>query len=76
MLRWNIGRVRNLTGTEIWLFIIARVMVGFGVGVLGMRYFPGFISPFGFPALLIGVLLFLIAAKGLFRPSLNDRSPL
>ncbi len=40
MLDSNAVRVKNLTGMEIWLFIIARVLAGFGLGVLGMRYFP------------------------------------
>jgi hypothetical protein len=40
MLKWNAGKVRNLSGTEIWLFIVARVLVGFGLGVLGVHYFP------------------------------------
>lgn len=33
MLDWNRSRVQNLTGTEIWLFIVGRVLVGFGLGV-------------------------------------------
>jgi len=40
MLKWNKGKVQNLTGAEIRLFIIARLLIGFGVGVLGARYFP------------------------------------
>ncbi|HEY1424461.1 MAG TPA: hypothetical protein VGF20_13490 [Candidatus Acidoferrum sp.] len=67
MLNWNAKKVKNLTGTEIWLFIVARVLIGFGAGVLGVRYFPGVISPLGFPALLVGIVLFLVAAKGLWR---------
>lgn len=67
MLKWNKGRVKNLTGTEIWLFIVARVLIGFGLGVLGVRYFPTVISQSGLPALIIGLLLFLVAAKGLVR---------
>jgi len=40
MLKWNAAKVKNLTGVEIWLFIIARVFVGFGLGVLATQYFP------------------------------------
>jgi hypothetical protein len=71
MMNWNAGKVKGLTGTEIWLFIIARVLVGFGVGVLGLRYFPEIVAPLGLPALVVGVLLFLVAAKGLWRPHSN-----
>lgn len=63
----NAVRVKNLTGMEIWLFIIARVFAGFGLGVLGMRYFPQIVGPLGFPTLVIGLILFAIAAKGLRR---------
>jgi hypothetical protein len=71
MLNRNAGKVKSLTGTEIWLFIIARVLVGFGFGVLGVRYFPKIVAPLGLPALVVGVLLFLVAAKGLWRPNSN-----
>ena len=67
MLEWNRSKVRNLTGTEIWLMIIGRVLAGFGFGVLAVRYFPQVANPLGIPALLVGTLLLLIAAKGLFR---------
>lgn len=51
----------------MWLFVIARVLAGFGLGVLAVRYFPEIAAPLGFPALKVGVLLFLIAGKGLLR---------
>ena len=69
MLNRNAERVRNLTGAEIWLFIIARVLLGFGIGVLSQQYFPRIVRTLGFPASLVGLLLFVIAAKGLWRPS-------
>jgi len=31
VLNWNAQKVRNLSGTEIWLFIVARVLIGFGL---------------------------------------------
>ena len=67
MLEWNRWKVRNLTGAEIWLMIIGRVLAGFGFGVLAVRYFPQVANPLGIPALVVGTLLLLIAAKGLFR---------
>jgi len=69
MLKWNAAKVKNFTGTEVWLFIIARVLVGFGLGVLAARYFPQVADALGIPALVVGMILFLTAAKGLFRPS-------
>jgi hypothetical protein len=71
MLNWNTGRVKSLTGAEIWLFIVARVLIGFGFGVLSVRYFPEVTSPLGLPALVVGALLFLVAAKGLSRTNPN-----
>ena len=67
MLEWNRAKVRNLTGFEIWLMIVGRVLVGFGFGVLAVRYIPQIVNPLGVPALLLGLVLVLIAAKGLFR---------
>ena len=67
MLKWNAEKVRNLTVTEIWLFIISRVLIGFGVGVVGARYFPEIVWPLGLPTLVVGLLLFVVAAKGLLR---------
>jgi hypothetical protein len=67
ILNWNQERVKRLTGTEIWLFIIARVLLGFGIGVLSSHYFPEIAGRLGVPALAVGLLLFLIAAKGLWR---------
>jgi NADH:ubiquinone oxidoreductase subunit 6 (subunit J) len=67
MLKWNAAKVKNLTGAEIWFMIIARVLIGFGLGVLATRYFPQVAEMLGIPALVIGGILFLIAAKGLFR---------
>ena len=67
MLEWNWAKVRNLTGLEIWLMIIGRVLAGFGFGILAVRYFPQVAYPLGFPALVLGLILLVIAAKGLFR---------
>jgi hypothetical protein len=69
MLNWNAKKVKNLTGTEIWLFIIGRGLVAFGLGVLAIRYFPEIVEPMGIPAIVIGLIVLLIAAKGLLRKS-------
>jgi len=71
MLNSNAGRVKNLTGAEIWLFIIGRGLAAFGVGVLAMRYFPQIAEPLGLPTIVLGLLLLVVAAKGMFR----SRSP-
>ncbi len=67
MLKWNARKVQNLTGTEIWLFILGRVLIAFAIGVLATEYFPRFVAPIALPGLVIGVILFLIAAKGFLR---------
>jgi len=72
ILKWNAGKVKNLTGTEIWLFIIARVLVGFGVGVIATQYYPRIAGAIGLPALIAGLLLFLVAARGMRSPSLSS----
>ena len=67
MLNWNVGKVKNLTGLEIWFFIVGRVLIGFGVGILFTRYDPRIAMPLGVPAVVVGLLLFVVAAKGLVR---------
>jgi hypothetical protein len=67
ILDWNSTKVKNLTGAEIWLFIVARVLIGFGAGILAYRFYPQIAGSLGWPAVLLGFVLFLIAAKGLAR---------
>lgn len=71
MLKWNSERVKNLTGLEIWLFIVARVLVGFGIGLLSSRYFPTLATPVGFSAVIVGLVLFVVATQGLRRTGSN-----
>lgn len=66
MLSWNQRKVQQLSGTEIWLFIVGRVLAAFGVGVLAPSYFPDS-RLLGWPAVAAGVLFLLVAAKGLKR---------
>ena len=61
------SRVMNLTGLEIWLFIVGRVLVGFGLGTLVIRYWPRIFAQVGTPVIVAGMLLMTIAAKELFR---------
>jgi hypothetical protein len=65
MFERNRARVTNLTGLEIWLFIVGRVLVGFGLGILVIRYWPQIFTQVGTPAIVVGFLLMTIAAKGL-----------
>jgi hypothetical protein len=67
MLEGNRQRVQNLSGREIWMFIVARVLIGFAVGVLAMLYFPAIAVYLVWPALVAGSLLFMLASKGLLR---------
>jgi hypothetical protein len=72
MLNWNAQKVKSLTGAEIWLFIIGRGLAAFGAGILSVRYLPQIAEPLGIPAVVLGLLLLVVAAKGLFRrPSPN-----
>jgi hypothetical protein len=67
MLESNRRRVQNLSGSEIWMFIVARVLVGFSIGALTMLYFPRVAVYLMWPALFVGSLLFGLASKGLWR---------
>jgi len=67
MLEGNRKRVQQLTGIELWAFIAARVLLGFALGVFAVVYFPRIAIHLAWPALILGALLFVVAAKGLFR---------
>ncbi len=67
MLEQNRSRVQNLSGLEIWLFIIGRVLVGFGLGILAVIYLPGTFSKLGLPIVIIGLVILIIASRGLLR---------
>lgn len=74
MLKVNAERVKRLSPVDIWLFIIARVLIGFGLGILAIQYFPHFARDLGVPAIGTGALLFAIASIGLFRNK-RDAAP-
>ncbi len=67
LLKWSHSKVKNLTAWEIWGFIAGRVLAGFGLGVLAMQYFPKITAPLGVPILAAGMILLIIAGKGLAR---------
>jgi hypothetical protein len=67
MLEGNRQRVQNLSGGEIWMFILARVLIAFALGVFAIEYFPTIAVYLAWPALAAGLLLFILAAKGLLR---------
>ena len=60
----NAQRVKNLTPAEIWLFIVARVLVGFGAGALLAMHYPLIVRPIALPVLVLGVLFFAAQPKG------------
>jgi peptidoglycan/LPS O-acetylase OafA/YrhL len=68
-LNWNHKKVQNLTPWEIWAFIAGRVFMSFGIGVLAMQYCPQMVSWSGVPTLVLGFVLLVVAARGLFRKS-------
>ncbi len=71
MLSWNQRKVRQLTPAEIWLFIAGRVLAAFGVGILVAAYVPQALV-LGWPAVVVGVVLLLIASKGLMRGTTGE----
>lgn len=67
MLERNRLRVQNLSGLELWFFIVGRVLVSAGLGVLAMAYFPTLARPLAWPAVVAGAVLLLLASRGLAR---------
>jgi len=75
MLKWNQEKVRRLSPGEIWLFIAGRVLAAFGAGLIVATRMPQ-AAVLGWPSLVAGVALLLLASKGLFRkPEAGDRPP-
>ena len=67
VLRWNATKVQQLTPLELWLFIVGRVLAGFGLGILAMQYWPQVFAYIGSPAALAGVACIVVALKGFRR---------
>jgi len=71
ILSWNAQRVRNLSGAEIWLFILGRGLMALGAGAfLGVHY-PQIANPLAIPMLVAGIVLFAVALKGFWRNKSN-----
>jgi membrane associated rhomboid family serine protease len=68
MADWNSEKIRAFTSTEIWLMIFARLLVGFGTGVLVDHFYPKVAYALAVSAILLGIVLGLsIKAKGKHR---------
>jgi hypothetical protein len=74
MLESNRRRVRQLTGLEMWLFIVGRVLAAFGLGVLTMTYLPSVASLLAWPAVVVGMLILLVASRGLLRKPPDEKA--
>ncbi len=72
MLDANRDRVRRLTGLEIWGFIVGRVLVAFGLGVLAAVRAPSLAIPAAWPAVLVGLAILMFAGRGMLRRRPND----
>ena len=75
MLAWNQRKLRQLSPVEIWLFIVGRVLIGFGIGVLAVRLWPDVVGGLGWPAVAAGFACLLVAAKGFPRQEMPPESP-
>lgn len=72
LLKSNHSRVQNLTPREIWAFVVGRVLAAFGLGILAMQYLPQWASRIGIPCVIVGMILFVLASRGLARKSPVD----
>ena len=75
MLNWNAAKLKNLTPTEIWCFIVARVVIGFGFVVLVTQRYLHTAGVLALPVFLVGFVALIVAAKGLRRPNGGGLTP-
>lgn len=66
MLAWNQRKVRQLSRSEIWLFIAGRVLAAFGLGMLAVIYLPDS-SVAAWPSLVLGLVMLAVAFRGFRR---------
>jgi hypothetical protein len=69
VLAWNQLQVQKLSPGEIWLFILGRVLLALGLGILAAMYFPEASRAAVLPLIVAGLLCLVIASRGLFRRS-------
>ncbi len=67
LLKWNHKKIQELSPKEIWFFILGRVLLAFGFGILAMKYAPEISSGLDLPAIIAGLIFLAIAAKGILR---------
>jgi hypothetical protein len=53
-------KTRAFTGTEIWLMIFGRLLVGFGVGILADHFYPRVAYASAVAAIVLGTLVGLV----------------
>ena len=46
---------------------LTRVLVGFGVGILAVVYAPGVFARLGVPVVVVGLVILIVASRGLLR---------
>ncbi len=67
LLESNAERVKSLSPVGIWLFIVGRVLVALGVGILAMAYFPQFALVAAWPLVGVGCVVLLLALRSFRR---------
>ena len=67
MLEANRRRAQNLTGLEIWFFILGRVLLAFGLGAQAMADVPALATVAVWPSIGAGVVPLVLASRGMFR---------
>jgi hypothetical protein len=68
-LKWNHRKVQQMSPGELYMFIVGRVLAALGLGILFMEFFPRIAVDLAWPALILGMVLLVVASRGLFRKS-------
>lgn len=57
MHAWHQPRIRLLTPGKLWLLVIGRMSIPFGLGGIAMRWLPELVGPVGWLATAVGLVL-------------------
>jgi vacuolar-type H+-ATPase subunit I/STV1 len=70
ILESNAARVRNLSATELYLYILAHGLLGIGLGAFAARMFASFAPLLVVGGIVVGLILIIVSGRRMFVRSM------